>query len=432
MAWAMAMRSTALAAFTLSFISIGCAGSDEPPGDDLEDLPVGDLSALDQKADGNWGSALTCKTAPTLPVLPHAEITISLDAQTLHLRDRSTGFDQVFPIGVGVIETDPTSSVFGESRSYYPLASGDRSDFVIKPSVVTACKVWWTDPESGDKLPVFAGLPFLSWSGPYGIHGPIDNFRATNGGSLRRGYVSHGCIRMEAADILAVYARIKGVAQVPVHVQRAPERTADGSRIEIPARWIGSECRVDGDCNFAGGLCHRNPWSGRGYCTAGCTSTCADRAGAPTTMCVADPDAPGHGECVARQTAVNSNCRPLDHFVPRTMARFNRPSVVASVCMPGSPGWIGDRCLADSDCGNGTECRGGLCTQACDRYCADQPGYADTFCAVEPALGVGGQCARTCTPTTNGSECAGNSTCVARGRIGAPGTVRNVCVPTAP
>lgn len=59
---------------------------------------------------------------------------------------------------------------------------------------------------------------------------PIDNYRAPSGGNLRRGYVSHGCIRMEAAGVLEVYARIRGVGSVPVHVQRAPER--EGERVD--------------------------------------------------------------------------------------------------------------------------------------------------------------------------------------------------------
>ena len=38
---------------------------------------------------------------------------------------------------------------------------------------------------------------------------------------------------MEAADILEVYARIKGVAKVPVHVQKEPERWTDGRRVDV-------------------------------------------------------------------------------------------------------------------------------------------------------------------------------------------------------
>ena len=76
-------------------------------------------------------------------------------------------------------------------------------------------------------------------TGNYAIHGPIDNYRAANGGNLRRGYVSHGCVRMAAADVLEVYARIKGVASVPVHVQREPERTA-----VYPAMGLGGSNRT--------------------------------------------------------------------------------------------------------------------------------------------------------------------------------------------
>ncbi|HVV87399.1 MAG TPA: L,D-transpeptidase [Kofleriaceae bacterium] len=426
------LGSRSLAALVLVPWFLACAGdgsgdgSDEPSPDDL---PLGDLGAADSKADGNWGAALTCKTAPALPPLPHPQITVSLDGLTLHLVDRTVGFDKVFPVGVGAHDDDETSMTYGESLSYEPLAASGKQDFTIKPSTITPCKIWWTDPETGEKLPVFAGLPFMSWSGPYAIHGPIDNYRAANGGNLRRGYVSHGCIRMEAADVLEVYARIKGVASVPVHVQREAERTAEGPRVDVPQRWIGAECTRDADCNYAGGVCKANRWSGRGVCTARCTSTCADRAGQPQTFCVADPDAAGQGMCVPKHTAVNAGCRPYDHFVPATRSRPAQASVTAAVCVPGTPGRVGDRCFADGDCTGGTRCSHGVCTIACDRFCADQPGYADTFCVRDDTLGAGGSCARQCTPSSNASECSAGSTCVARGRNGQPSVVRNVCLP---
>lgn len=282
---------------------------------------------------------------------------------------------------------------------------------------------------TGDKLPVFAGLPFLSWSGSYAIHGPIDNYRAATGGNLRRGYVSHGCIRMAAADVLELYARIKGVASVPVHVQREPERTVADARVDLTARWIGAECTKDTDCGYASGFCKANKWSGRGFCSARCTSACADRVGQPATFCVADADAPGQGLCVPKHTAVNAGCRPYDHFVPATRSRPTQATVTAAVCVPGAPGWVGDRCLANADCANGTSCHGGVCTMACERFCTDQPGYADTFCVRDAALGAGGSCARQCTASSNGSECAAGNACVARGRNGQPSSVRTVCIP---
>jgi hypothetical protein len=424
------VRSLSIIALVPWFLA--CASDDGAPGDDSDagDLSVGELGESDGKADGNWGAALTCKTPPSLPRLPRPQIIVSIDGLTLRLVDKTVGFDKVFPVGVGARDTDPTSLTYGESLSYYPLAAYGKQDFVIKPSTIQPCKTWWTDPASGEKLPVFAGLPFLSWSGAYAIHGPIDNYRATSGGNLRRGYVSHGCIRMEAADVLEVYARIKGVASVPVHVQREVERTADGPRTDVASKWIGSECRVDADCNFTGGFCRANKLSGRGACTVRCTTTCADRAGQPATFCVADPEAAGKGMCVPKHTAVNADCRPYDHFVPAVRARPTQPGVTASVCVPGSPGWVGDRCLADADCKNGTRCGPrGVCAMPCDRFCADQPGYADTFCVRDDSLGAGGQCARQCTPASNASECSAGNTCVPRGRNGAPSTIKDVCIP---
>jgi hypothetical protein len=407
---------------------LGCAGDDDD-FTDAGDLSLGDVSAADMKADGQWGAALTCKPVPDLPALPHPEIVVSLDGLTLHLFDRTTGFDKVFPVGVGAIDTASTSLTWRESHSYYPIAAYNKNDFVIKPSTIQPCKTWWTDPATGERLPVFAGLPFMSWSGSYAIHGPIDNFRAPNGGNLRRGYVSHGCIRMEAADVLEVYARIKGVASIPVHVQRAPERDPEGERVDVPSKWVGAECTADSECAYTNGFCKQNAYSGRGVCSAHCTSTCADRAGQPATFCVADADVPGTGMCVPKQNAVDFECRPYDHLVAATRARNNQPSVTASVCIPGSPGWVGDRCRASTDCTDGTTCHEGVCTIACERYCDDQPGYADTFCVSDPALGSGGNCARTCTPSSNGSECSEDSACVARGRNGQPSTVKNVCIP---
>ena len=415
-------------------VGVACGATDDGDGagdDDLGgDLPVGALDEADAKADGDWGAALTCKDIPALPALPSPQITVSIDGQTLRLFDRTTGFDKTFPIGVGGIEDDDASVAYGESRSMWPVLAYGKADFVIKKSGRTACKTWWTDAATGEKLPVFAGLPFLSWSGNYGIHGPIDGYRNANGGTLRRGYVSHGCLRMEAADVLEVYARTNGAAAVPVHVQREPERTAAGVRVDVTPRWIGSECTVDADCGFAGGECRVNPIGGRKFCSQRCTATCPDRANQPTTFCVADAERPGSGLCVPRQIAQNQGCRSYDHFVPRTAARFNRPAVTTTVCAPGAPGWIGDRCRADGDCQAGNRCSAGVCTQACQSLCPDAPGYATTTCVTDAKLGAGGQCARTCSLTDNGASCAAGLMCAARPKLGGTGT-RNDCVPKA-
>ncbi|HEY3359378.1 MAG TPA: L,D-transpeptidase [Polyangia bacterium] len=411
--------------------ALGCEGGN--PTAAVDDMPLGDVSADDMKADGNWGAALTCKPVPALPRLTKPRITVSLNGLTLRLSDDAGGFNKVFPIGPGAIEHGETAAGHGESKSYYPVIAAGTHDFAITPSSIQPCKTWWTDAATGEKSPVFAGLPFMSWSGAYAIHGPVDNYRAANGGNLRRGFVSHGCIRMEAADVLEVYARIKGVAKVPVHVQREAERDANGARIDVPARWLGAECAVDADCNFTGGFCKANRYSGRSFCSVRCTSTCADRAGLPTTFCVTDPDDATKGLCVPKMVAQNEDCRPLDHFVARTVARFKQPGVTATACVPGSPGWVGDHCFADSDCQTGNSCEGatasapGQCTQGCTRYCPDMPGWPSTFCVNDPALG-GAACARECTPASNASECPGDTSCVPRTRNGDAATTRNVCL----
>ena len=127
-------------------------------------------------------------------------------------------------------------------------------------------------------------------------------------------------------------------------------------------------------------------------------------------------------------------------FVGRTLGRFleprlGQPQVRAAACVPGSRGWVGDHCFADADCASGTSCRGaqagrpGVCSMSCERLCADQPGYADTFCAAIPALGAGGSCVRQCTPAVNAPECPADLACAVVGRNGQASVTRAVCVP---
>jgi hypothetical protein len=182
-----------------------------------------------------------------------------------------------------------------------------------------------------------------------------------------------------------------------------------------------------------------NELTQKGFCSARCTSFCADKPGMPQTFCVADPHALPYapkGMCVAKAQAENFECRPYDHQQPVRLARFNSPSVTANVCMPASPGWVGDHCLESSDCKSGTTCAGaaagrpGVCTMTCNQFCADQPGYADTFCARAPALAAsGGSCLRQCTPSSNAAECPSDMTCTQAMRFGSPAATKYVCMP---
>ena len=440
----MALTTTMSAARTLPYLLsalLVAACATEPASDvaSEDDLPVGDLSGDDGKADGYWGFATECKDIPYLPPLTDPEIIISIDGLTLHLVDRAGDYDRVFSVGVGTIDKSTTSMTYGESHTMYPVLATGGSDFTIKTTDnwnFNPCRIWWTDSSTGQRLPVFAGLPFMRWQWGYGIHGPITNYRAANGGRLDRGYVSHGCIRMEAADVVEVYALISATAEVPVHVQREAERLTSGARTDVSERWIGSECARDSDCSYDGGLCKANPYSGRSFCTKSCDRYCPDRTGYPTTFCVADPDAADQGMCVVKESSQNFDCRPYDHLAPMWQTRFSQPSVGAEVCVPGSRGWIGDHCFSDIDCQDGNSCAGsstnagapGICTQSCTRYCPDQTGTPSTFCVNEAELG-GATCVRQCSPDSNASECPADSQCVARDRNGQPGVTRTVCLP---
>lgn len=431
--------------FALSLALVACADSTEtinPSGSEGE-LALGLVE--DMKDDGNWGHATTCKPIPNLTPLKDPMIVVSLDGLTLRLFDRQGSYDKTFPIGPGAIEKGksltPTSTHLATGVFY---ARADKPQGVDGPTPSQAvwswnstCRMWWKD-ESGKDIPVFAGLPFIRLEGPptssYAIHGPIDKYTQVNGGTLRRGYVSHGCIRMESADVVEVYALIQG-HKVPVRVQQAVERKDDVA-VDLKDKWLGAECKADSDCNYTNGFCKKNVYSGRGFCSARCTSGCADRAGYPVTFCVADPDAAGKGMCVPKSVAVDNTCRRYDHLITKKgVSRFNQPSVKADVCMPGTEGWMGDRCLRDAECLGGI-CAdledgegAGVCSQSCSRTCPDKTGgYAGTFCiSAEASTGMsGGMCAATC---FSNDDCAIGTTCEVEGRHGQPSVTRQVCLP---
>ncbi len=437
-------RATLAPLALLAVTALGACSDDtvetEAPAD-YADLGLGGVEEM--KSDGNWGAATTCKAIPALTPLRDPMIVISLDGLTLHLFDRQGTYDKVFPIGPGAIDKGKSLTPVSTGLPtgvYYTRTEMPRGIDGPTPAQQVwswnySCKMWWKD-EAGKQIPVFAGLPFIRLEGPptlgYGIHGPIDKFTQTNGGTLRRGYVSHGCVRMESVDLVEVYALIQG-KKTPVRVQQAVERK-DEKAVDIAAKWVGSECTVDADCNFTGGFCHANSYSGRGFCSARCTSTCADKAGYPGTFCVADPADATKGMCVAKSVAVDNTCRRYDHFVTKSrVQRFNQATTKADVCMPGTEGWMGDRCLASGDCTTGAcapvdDGDGGLCTQSCARSCPDKANYAGTFCveASEESGLSDGMCVASC---FSNDDCAIGTTCEVEGRNGQPTTTRKVCLP---
>lgn len=291
-------RVVILVATLLTFL--GCA---VPPQEEDElasetngtgDLPLGQV---DNEL-GSWGDATNCKPIPKVEALVAPEITISLDGLTLHLKDTKGTYDRVFPVGPGALEEGDKSKtpigLFHTGSEKTATKDGGWGYFY-------PCKIWWTDPDTHKQSPVFAGLPFIRLAGTptagYAIHGPIDRYTAPNGGSLRRGFVSHGCVRMAAEDIVEVYARIFGRGRIPVRIQQEVERLPSGVAVDVPNRFIGAECTADTDCNYAGGVCHE------GTCSMPCTHGCPDRAGEAPTFCASS------GFCMPQSSSVfNATC----------------------------------------------------------------------------------------------------------------------------
>lgn len=389
-------------------IAAACGGmpvSDGATRDEAELDRVGSVAG-----DGRWGAATACKPLPSgLPQLKNPAIVVSLDGLTLHLWDQAGTFDKVYPIGPGAIENGVSLTPIGHFTTGPADSTAGATD---NPNVVGGspwawwyrCKIWWTDPDTKKITPVYGGLPLIRLDGPptlgYALHGPVDDFGAPNGGSLRRAYVSHGCVRMRAEDILEVYALLHGHGRVPVTIQRAVERDDRQGAIDLAQRWVGSECARDADCNFAGGKCRTNPY-GHSFCTMSCSGTCADRPGEIATACV--PDGAGGGMCVRQASALNDFCRPYEAFAYKpSLMRFGSTRAV-DACVPGAEGFVGDPCLSSADCATGRNCERhgegpGLCTQPCDagHACPTQNGIRTACvasrclkaCDVQDACGV--------------------------------------------
>jgi L,D-transpeptidase catalytic domain len=415
-------------------------GSDECPPEGCQELGAGDVLG-DAKTDGDWSHALTCKPIPDLPPLEDPAIVISLNGLTMRLYDRGGDYEKVFPIGPGAIHNGesrtPTSDFLPEGVFHTRTDMTPRVDNTDPDRAVWAwsysCRFW------GEGLPYFAGLPFVRLEGPsyavYGFHGPIDKYTIPSGGMLRRGFVSHGCVRMEAADILEVYALLQG-HRAPVRVQKSIDRYDDGRAVDIEQKWMLSECDTDADCNYGGGICRPNPSSGRSYCTKACTSTCPDLHGYPITRCVAEPGAEdaSTGICMPASDPIANGCRRYDTFAESDVPAFNNASVNRTVCLPGPQRWLGSRCTTHEDCDSGVcgpyaegESTVGLCTEACDRYCPDTEGAPGTFC-VDNTLGVdgAGMCVAQCVLN---EDCPLGTACVSASRVGQPDRVSNVCLP---
>jgi lipoprotein-anchoring transpeptidase ErfK/SrfK len=158
-----------------------------------------------------------------LPALQAPEIIVSLDGLTVHLFDRATGFQAVYPAGVGM----------KNSRGISITPTGHFK------SGASSTDSWWYVPRR--TVPdYFAGLPFLrttaknsDGANTYALHGPITAV-------LKRGYVSHGCIRMAADNIIRLFWMVKPHGSTPITIQKEVERDAMGRKVDVgttPAIW---------------------------------------------------------------------------------------------------------------------------------------------------------------------------------------------------
>ncbi|MFH1533258.1 MAG: hypothetical protein ABIK09_21235 [Pseudomonadota bacterium] len=211
------------------------------------------------------------------------------------------------------------------------------------------------------------------------------------------------------------------------------ERRPDGTAVDVPMRWILSECASDADCNYDGGVCRASVYGGRKICTKTCMQFCPDRAGYPTSFCATDPEDEEAGLCTLKASALNNDCKryPGQVLAPNT-PRFNQPVVVADVCLQGSEGWIGEACFSDLDCApfegvcqgaDALEERPGFCTETCNQFCPDAAGQPGTFC-VDGGDGDG-TCMQKCVLQ---DDCPFGYTCQADvPRFGQSGITADVC-----
>lgn len=221
------MRNLPFALLALAISISACATDDALP--DPEDGEGYDGVGFDQdNPNANLDDGKSDAPHYTVPTdLPHLvapEIIVSLDGLTVHLFDRATGFQAVYPAGVG--EKD------SHGRSITPTGHFSSGAMGIEAS-------WWYVPRR--TVPdYFAGLPFLrltarnsAGANTYALHGPIT-------ATLIRGYVSHGCVRMAKNDIIRLFWMVNGHWSTPVTIQKEVELDAHGHKVDVgltPALW---------------------------------------------------------------------------------------------------------------------------------------------------------------------------------------------------
>jgi lipoprotein-anchoring transpeptidase ErfK/SrfK len=203
---------------SLAGLVVGCADAL-----DNSDPELGTGEGVDYDADNPYAplddgkSDLPRYMIPSdIPTLIAPEIIVSLDGLTVHLFDRATGLQAVYPAGVGMKNSRGVSIT--PTGHFKTGANGNDS--------------WWYAPRR--TVPdYFGGFPFMrltarnsAGQNTYALHGPITN-------QLVRGYVSHGCVRMRGDDIVRLFWMVKSHPNTPVTFQREVELDAAGQKVDV-------------------------------------------------------------------------------------------------------------------------------------------------------------------------------------------------------
>jgi hypothetical protein len=237
--WAKSGSVSRVYALAVALVAPGAGGCDpgEPPPEIIDAEPEGEGVAFDEhnpRGDlhGKEDAPPTYEVPDDLPELERPEIIVSLATKTVHLFDRATGFSAVYPAGPGVLGSS--------GRSITPTGF-----FTSGPDPDDA----WYYVERRYAPDYFGGFPFLRLTAlnskgqhTYGLHGPI-TYTCPSGGSscslterqwfLVQDYVSHGCVRMEAEDVVELFWSVREHASIPVTIIGGEELDAAGRAVDL-------------------------------------------------------------------------------------------------------------------------------------------------------------------------------------------------------
>ncbi|MGK0359516.1 MAG: hypothetical protein ACI9U2_001818, partial [Bradymonadia bacterium] len=297
----------------------------------------------------------------------------------------------------------------------------------------------------------FDGLPFMRITAQnsrgyqtYGFHGPITD-------TLRRGYVSHGCMRMQAEDIVELFTIMRQHPGAPVSIRAEKAFTPEGDLIDVTpadldpvAAWRETACAES--ASGQGEVLPEGAHSDQILCDGSAEYTVEVERGDRVQVLI-EGSAPITAQLTAGEAIEEGESSFEDGRHTLTLSMRVADAGTASVTIEGAPstfdltvttvalgepvpadGWVGDGCRAAIECGDFdclSDLPGGLCTEACERFCPDRDGAAGTFC-VDLGFDDGGRCVATC---DDDAQCRDGYACTGMPRYNESATTRGVCVP---